>query len=246
MSGRDVVLRGNVAHLPGPPPLRVALRRSGRARRLWLRVSGVDGQATLTLPANLPMDAALDFLHAREDWLRAAVANAPAPQLVAPGGNLLLRGQVYPIRTGTGRRVQIADGVLVVPPDHEGTRTGARLEAFVKASARASLLAAVARYCDRLGRQARAVTLRDTRSRWGSCTQDGRLMFSWRLVMAPPAVLDYVAAHEVAHLAHMDHSRAFWDCVARLMPDHAPHRRWLRENSALLHSFRFRAADPGG
>jgi predicted metal-dependent hydrolase len=90
--------------------------------------------------------------------------------------------------------------------------------------------------CDRhaaaLGRQPRALSLRDTRSRWGSCTHDGRLMFSWRLAMAPPEVLDYVAAHEVAHLAHMDHSPAFWAATARLMPDYARHRAWLRAHGA--------------
>jgi len=83
------------------------------------------------------------------------------------------------------------------------------------------------------------VSFRDTRSRWGSCTAQGRLMFCWRLAMAPTVVQDYVAAHEAAHLVHMDHSRAYWGAVARIMPDYAHHRAWLRSHGAALHGYRF-------
>ena len=84
------------------------------------------------------------------------------------------------------------------------------------------------------------IALRDTRSRWGSCTAQGRLMFSWRLAMAPDGVLDYVAAHEVAHLAHMNHAPAFWAEVGRLMPDWTARRDWLRRNGAALQAWQFR------
>ena len=87
-----------------------------------------------------------------------------------------------------------------------------------------------------------AITLRDPRSRWGSCSPAGDLMFSWRLVMAPAAVLDYVVAHEVAHLAEMNHSTRFWAVVRRLCPDHAPAREWLRRHGASLHGHRLRRA----
>ncbi len=240
-----VILRENVAHLPGPPALCVALRRSARARRLSLRVSGLDGRATLTLPQRFPMADALAFLREKEGWLRRALAQVPDRQVMAPGAKILLQGRVLRLEAGSDRRVRAEGGTLLVPADPDGTRTGPRLEAFLKTSARAALLPAVDRYTERLGRPARAVTLRDTRSRWGSCTADGRLMFSWRLIMAPPEVLDYVAAHEVAHLAHMDHSRAFWDCVGRLMPDYGAHRGWLRAHGAQLHGYQFRARAPG-
>jgi predicted metal-dependent hydrolase len=93
-----------------------------------------------------------------------------------------------------------------------------------------------------IGRPYSRITLRDTRSRWGSCTADGALMYSWRLAMAPPAVLDYVAAHEVAHLAQMNHSPAFWAVVARLVPGHAAPRRWLKLHGQTLHGPRFGSA----
>lgn len=240
-----VILRDNVVELPGSPSLCVALRRSARARRLSLRISGLDGRATLTLPQRFPVADALAFLHEKEGWLRRALAKVPERQMMAPGGEILFQGRIMRLETGPGRRVRLDGDQVLVPPDPDGTRTGPRLEAFLKDRARAVLLPAVDHYTAKLGRHARAVTLRDTRSRWGSCTADGRLMFSWRLVMAPPEVMDYVAAHEVAHLAHMDHSRAFWDCVGRLMPDYGAHRGWLRTHGARLHGYQFKARVSG-
>ena len=112
--------------------------------------------------------------------------------------------------------------------------------AFLKHEARTALAPAVDHHAASLGVTPARLTLRDTRSRWGSCTARGDLMFSWRLIMAPPEVLDYVAAHEVAHLVEMNHSRAFWDTVARTCPGFEEPRRWLKQNAEALHRFRFR------
>ena len=117
----------------------------------------------------------------------------------------------------------------------------ARLKGFLRAQARADITAAVRAHSARLGRPFARLSLRDTRSRWGSCSAEGNLMLSWRLVMAPPAVLDYVAAHEVAHLVELNHSPRFWALVERLCPDHATQRRWLAENGTALHRYRFDA-----
>jgi len=117
--------------------------------------------------------------------------------------------------------------------------TGARVQAFLKLRARDQLAAASDHYAQSLGRSYARLSLRDTRSRWGSCSSKGTLMYSWRLVMAPPAVLNYVAAHECAHLVEMNHSAAFWAIVAELMPDYATHRLWLRENGDRLHRVSF-------
>ncbi len=111
--------------------------------------------------------------------------------------------------------------------------------AFLKLRARDRLAAACDGFAASLGTHYRAIALRDTRSRWGSCTSEGNLMYSWRLVMAPPDVLDYVAAHEVAHRLEMNHSDRFWAHVERVCPDHKSHRRWLREEGTKLHAWRF-------
>ena len=105
--------------------------------------------------------------------------------------------------------------------------------------ARDALAAAADGYAARLGRTYTGLSLRDPRSRWGSCSSAGRLMFSWRLILAPVDVLEYVAAHEVAHLAHMNHGPGFWAEVDRIHGPHGPPRQWLRTYGASLHRFRF-------
>ncbi len=224
--------------LDGTPPVEVALRRSARARRLSLRVSALDGRVTLSVPAGLDLCHARAFAEEKAPWIRRHLARHVAQNRPAPGGSLPLRGVDTPIREGDVRTVTEADGALWVPRAR-ADRTPALLRAFLKERARAALVQAADTYAGRLGRPYARVTLRDTRSRWGSCTTDGNLMFSWRLVMAPPAVLDYVAAHEVAHLAEMNHSPAYWAVVSRLCPDYARHRDWLRRNGTALHAIRF-------
>ncbi|AVO39614.1 M48 family metallopeptidase [Pukyongiella litopenaei] len=221
--------------LPGPPPVPLVLRRSGRARRISLRVSRLDGRVTLTLPAGVPESEAMDFARAREAWIRGHLADRPDAVQVAPGAVIPIEGEPHLVVTATGRRVQRASGQIGVPAD----RPGARLQAFLKQLARDRLVAASDRYAAALGRPYARLTLRDTRSRWGSCSSAGALSYSWRLALAPPPVLAYVAAHEVAHLAEMNHSPAFWATVARLYGPYEAERRWLRDNGHDLHRYRF-------
>jgi predicted metal-dependent hydrolase len=128
-------------------------------------------------------------------------------------------------------------GVLCVPGGPE--QLAPRVGAWLREVARQDCVAAAERHAARLRRSFGKITMRDTRSRWGSCTSAGDLMFSWRLVLAPPDVLDYVVAHEVAHLAEMNHSPRFWRQVERLCPDYAASRQWLRRNGAALQAFDF-------
>ena len=124
-----------------------------------------------------------------------------------------------------------------MPPDSD--RQPLRIATFLKQAARVHLSGACDTHARALGLSYGRISLRDTRSRWGSCSTQGNLMFSWRLIMAPPQVLDYVAAHEVAHLVEMNHSAAYWAVVARVFPDHKAPRRWLRDQGATLHRYRF-------
>lgn len=223
--------------LPGPPPVAVQLRRSTRARRMSLRVSRVTGTATLTLPPRVPEREALAFLCAQEGWLRRALAALPRGQAVAIGCVLPVEGRGLRLTQAPGRGIRAEGEALMVPGSPE--TVAPRVAAWLRARARDRLAAACDTHAAALGRRYSLLALRDTRSRWGSCSADGRLMFSWRLILAPPQVLDYVAAHEVAHLAHMDHSAAFWGTVERLMPDYARHRRWLKSEGHILHSWQF-------
>lgn len=219
-------------HLPGPPPVTVELRRSLRARRMSLRVGRPGVSPVLTLPPGATQREAQSFLAAQEGWLRGALARRPPVQRPAIGCVVPVEGRPLHLKQGGGRRVQIDGTALMVPGPGDPTP---RVAAFLRALARDRLAEACDRHAGQLGRPYASLTLRDTRSRWGSCAHDGRLMFSWRLVMAPPEVLDYVAAHEVAHLARMDHSPAFWAVVARLCPDYPARRSWLKRHGADLH-----------
>lgn len=231
-----------MARIPGPPggpeELEITLRRSAQARRMSLRVSGLDGQVTLTLPPRVPPAEGLAFARERAGWIAAALARVPQGQVVRLGGTVPLEGVMRPILPGPARgAVQLTPEGLVVPGDP--AQAGVRVAAFLRALARDRLVAAVDRHAARLGRPHAGLTLRDTRSRWGSCTAAGALMFSWRLVMAPPEVLDYVAAHEVAHLAEMNHSPRYWAVVRGLLPGYEAPRRWLKAEGSRLHAWRF-------
>lgn len=225
--------------VPGHPGLEVLLRRSGRARRLSLRISQLDGRVTLTLPKGVPVRQATQFVAEKADWIAGHVAQVPVELRPMPGDRLPFAGQEREIVARPRRGVALVDGRLEVPDTRPET-TPTRLAVFLKQAARERLTEASERFAAEIGRSPGRITLRDTRSRWGSCTAQGNLMYSWRLIMAPPAVLDYVAAHEVAHLVHMDHSPAFWDQVTRLMPEYRTERAWLRNEGATLHRYRFR------
>jgi len=221
--------------LPGNPPVDILLRPSGRARRLSLRVSGIDGRVTVSYPAYASERQAMAFALEKADWIRGQLARRPEVVAVAPGVAVPVEGRWLTVAAGTGRGVEVEEARLLAP---EG-RSGAAVGAFLRALARERLAAASDRHAATLGRGFGRLTLRDTRSRWGSCSAAGDLMYSWRLVMAPPHVLDYVAAHEVAHLAHMHHGPAFWAEVRRLYGDHREARAWLRREGGALHRFRF-------
>ena len=156
---------------------------------------------------------------------------------VSFGSEIPVEGEMVRLVAGKGRSPVLASGELQVPGDE--ARAGVRVAAYLKHRARERLALASDAYAQRIGRHYRSLTLRDTRSRWGSCTAEAGLMYSWRLIMAPPLVLDYVAAHEVAHLIEMNHSQRFWAIVADLMPEYAQPRRWLKAEGHALHSYRF-------
>jgi len=140
------------------------------------------------------------------------------------------------VKAGAGRSARFEGGEILVP---EGPREGPRIKALLTALARERLRRSVLIHADKLGRLPGKLTLRDPRSRWGSCSSKGDLMFSWRLIMAPPEVLDYVAAHEVAHLAEMNHSARFWAVCEQLYPGYKTERDWLRKHGAELLAWRF-------
>ena len=222
--------------LPGNPPIPLTLRRSARARRISLRISQLDGRVTLTMPKRLKEAEALAFAREKEMWIRKHLEARGSDVSVGIGAKLPLGGRMVTVVPAEGRRVQLGEDTIGVPGPEE--RVPTRLMAHLKELARDRLAGACDDYAARLGKPYQRLTLRDTRSRWGSCTSEGGLMFSWRLIMSPPQVLDYVAAHEVAHLAEMNHSSAFWAEVTRIYGDYKQPRAWLRNEGCDLHRYK--------
>lgn len=221
--------------LSGTPPVALLLRRSARAKRISLRISQLDGRVTLTLPNGVPEAEALDFAQSKERWIRGHLADRPDDATVTFGQHISIEGRDRRIVETSGRRVILRDDDIAVPSEREAKR----LQSWLRTYARNKLADASDFYAGALGRDYTRITMRDTRSRWGSCSADGALMYSWRLILAPPEVLRYVAAHEVAHLAEMNHSQAFWDVVEQIHGPYRVPRKWLRDNGAGLHRYRF-------
>lgn len=228
-----------MAILPGSPPVEVHLKRSARARRFSLRVSRLDGKVTLSMPLRAREGEALAFLQGHEGWLRQTLSAMPdsARQAVSHGSVIPVEGTALVLTPATGRGVRVEGDRLLVPGDP--ATVGPRVAAWLKVLARDRLAAASTLYAGLVGRQFSSLAIRDTRSRWGSCSPDGRLMYSWRLILAPAPVLDYVAAHEVAHLVELNHSAAYWAVVDRIYPGWQAQRAWLREHGQTLHRLRF-------
>lgn len=220
----------------GNPAIEVRLRRHAGARRMILRVSHHARMPVLTLPPGVSLHRARAFLSDQETWLRDHLAAQSRPTAVADGSVLPFRGGELAIRVAPVARFAHRGAELLVPA--RGA-VGPLVAGWLREAARGDLVAASERHAARLGVRSGRITLRDPRSRWGSCSHAADLMYSWRLVMAPLAVLDYVAAHEVAHIAELNHSPAFWSVVGRLMPDYAAPRAWLRQNGSSLHRIDF-------
>ena len=221
----------------------VEVRRHPGARRLTLRVSRTRRAVIVTLPLQCDLDEAGTFISRHIDWVRARLDSLPDLVPFAHGMAMPLRGTPHAIafteRKGA-RAIAICAQpqcrpVIQVPGDPDFAAN--RLRRWLFEEARRDLEACVKRHTRRIGVRAARIAVRDQTSRWGSCSTTGALSFSWRLIMAPSFVLDYVAAHEVAHLAEMNHGPRFWALVEKLMPDYERAKVWLQERGPDLHRY---------
>lgn len=222
-------------------PLRVAVRRHPNARRLTLRVRAAARDVTLTAPPHVPLSAARAFVQRHREWVRVRLGRLPEVVPFRDGTSVPLRGEAHrivhrPGARGTVWREEGLSGPLLCVAGEE-PHLARRLGDHLRREARADLLAAVKRHSAALTVETGRITLRDTASRWGSCSARGDLSFSWRLILAPPFVLDYLAAHEVAHRLEMNHGPRYWALVERIFPRRAEAEAWLRHHGASLHHY---------
>lgn len=213
----------------GGEDVALAVQRNRRARRLTLRVDQRSGELHLVLPQRVPLREGLDFAHGKLDWIRDQLAALAPQRPFVDGAELPYLGTPHVIRHAPEARRGVWREAGAIWVSGLSDHLARRVTDFLKRAARDEIVPRARAKAAIVERSITRVTLRDTKSRWGSCTASGDLSFSWRLIMAPEAVLDYVVAHEVAHLVHMNHSRRFWKLCARLTADPAGPERWLRE-----------------
>ena len=220
----------------------VRVRRHRQARRYTLRIHSVTREVVLTMPPRGSLKQAREFAEKHGGWIAARLGRLPEPAPFAPGAVIPLRGVDHRIVHRRGQR-----GTVWIETSEASERllcvAGAephvarRISDFLKREVKSDLEAASRRAADALGVAIKRVSIRDPSSRWGSCSTTGVLSYSWRLIFAPPFVLDYLAAHEVAHLVQMNHSKAFWRVVERICPNVARAKSWLDAHGADLHRY---------
>ena len=217
--------------------LPVTVKRSGRARNMSLRIDHGGGSVVVVLPVGVPEAEAQRFAARQRDWIEGRMQALPDRVAFAAGIEVPLLGIPHVIRHAPDARrgVWAEDGVISVSGRAE--HLPRRVEEFLRGEARIVLAHHARAHAAHIGRKVGRVSVRDTQSRWGSCTAAGDLSFSWRLVLAPDWVGEYVAAHEVAHLAEMNHGPEFWALVDGMVRTSGAARAWLKRHGPQLHRF---------
>jgi len=219
----------------------VTLKSDPRAHRFIVKVDPTTGEVSVVSPSVRSFDRALDFARREKEWIAGRLANVPAQVCLAPGETLMLKGVEHLIRAAeaSSRPVWVDRDAArpTIRVSGRGEHVERRVVDWLKREARKRIEDRAAEYALTLGVSYRHITIRDTSSRWGSCSSTKNLSFSWRLILAPPRVLDYVVAHEVAHLRELNHEPRFWRLVESLVPDVEKNQQWLADNGALLHRY---------
>ena len=227
--------------LRDPDDPRIVYKISDRARRTSLKVRDSEREVEVVVPGKAKLKQAYLYAKQNMDWINIQLESLPPAQPFIPDAKILLRGESYTlVRPETRERPRI-DHVhkrILVPAPDEAAFSG-RVRRLLIREARQELESATHYYADKLSKKVGKISVRDTSSRWGSCITrngEGHISYSWRLISAPPFVLEYVAAHECAHLVEANHSTAFWNVCKSISEDVKPAKAWLRKNGALLHA----------
>lgn len=223
----------------GHREIALAFRRNARCKRMVLRLTSDGSGLVMTLPPRASLAAALSFAETSKPWI-ANTIGARIPVVTFSNGNqVLFHGKLHTIKAAGGRRGLVTHSpenfTLEVPG--ETAHVARRLTDWLKTQAKEKLHLASQDYALKMGAKFNKLTIRDQKSRWGSCSSTSDLSYSWRLILAPPEVLDYVAAHEVAHLKEMNHGPSFWRLVVTHCKSAKQARRWLRDHGRELHGF---------
>lgn len=228
--------------------LPLTIVKSERAKRLTLRIEAGGKAVRVTVPPSTSQNQTMNFVERYRGWIEKRISHLPPPQdtpMLREGVFIPILGHPYEIVHGKGRGT-----VEIVPDDDkkggkivvygESEHIPRRLSDALKKQAALVIAPLVVKHSAIVGRKPTSVRYKDTKSRWGSCSADGHLSFSWRIVMAPFGVINYLVAHETAHLAEMNHSTAFWSLCEKLCPNAKQYQAWLKRNGQALHAIEFK------
>jgi predicted metal-dependent hydrolase len=223
--------------LPGGAEIAIALRRSARARHILIRIDDSNGDVELVLPRRATLRDGLAFADAKARWIESRLDALPPAVPFRAGTVLPLLGEPLALRKpmNGARRTRRIDGALMVAGDE--AEFARRVRRWLIGEARRQIGERAEDLARRVERPIKRLAIRDPATRWGSCSAAGGLSFSWRLILAPPAVLDYVVAHEIAHLRELNHSPRFWSLVDGLVGEHDAERAWLLRNGSRLRRY---------
>jgi predicted metal-dependent hydrolase len=224
------------------PPLsrihrKLKLRISKRAKRLSLRLDNKTHEMHLIMPARASYNKAYEFARQHKSWIREKLDLLPEPIYLQHGEKIPIFGHNVTIKINYDEELRKTDIVLknnklIVSTNKEDP--SGRILRFLKECAKEEIKEMAEKKAKKINRKIKGLQVRDTKSRWGSCGPDGKLSFSWRLIFAPYYALDYVVAHEVAHLVHMNHSPKFWELCTRLSTDYSTGKNWMKEHGHTL------------
>ena len=229
-------LRSEILTLNGRDvPVRVQLSR--RASHISLRLDERTGEVDLTLPSGVAKSEGLDFAHEKASWILRQIDALPEPVPFIDGSVVPVMGTDHLIRHHPEARgaVWVENGCLNVAGGEP--HVSRRVQDWLKKTAKREITWRAHAFAHQLNRTIARISIRDPRSRWGSCSDENALSFSWRIVLAPAGVLEYVVAHEVAHLVELNHSARFWSLVRDICPDCDVSKYWLKRDGATLHRF---------
>jgi len=217
--------------------LEIKINQSSRSKKLTLKVDGKSNIPILSMPGLCSQKRAFEFVKAHLDWLEEKLSQSVAPQKFKNGDKFSLFGQELEIKHSPELRAGVViEGGLIKVSGETGF-LHRRVKDFIKKQAKDKLKKLSQEKAAILGYKINNVVIKDTKSRWGSCSSNSNINYNWRIALAPEYVTEYLVSHEVSHLKHQDHSKDFWACVKTLMPDYVQGKNWLRTKGKELYIY---------
>jgi len=234
---RITLLTGKIYNIQEAFDFPIKVIKTPRAKRLTLRIDAKEHLPILSIPPRCTQKQAIAFVREHQEWIINGLNNLPQTKRFEFGQSITLFGKPVIIQDAPERRrgAKLEKGILYVSGEIEFTHR--RVKDFIKKEAQNQFLKMSRKLATKIDCKVREVSIKDTKSRWGSCSSLSNINYNWRLALAPKEVIDYIVAHEVSHLLHQDHSAEFWECVAALCPHYEVGQNWLKIHGKELYIF---------